>query len=143
MISLEFVVGMSFAGLSVLAGLGGLLVARKLFRRDEYEFSWGIGLLSAGTLVFTIIITAWASYPYDMQYHRYKPVAGVVDKIDVRMLNQTQNYVVRLRGDATAYRCDDTRCALLHPGDRIELNCIRVWEYGSVDGWACKYHQEG
>jgi hypothetical protein len=43
--------------------------------------------------------------------------------------------------DGGTYGCTDTRCALVEPGDYLKLACKKAWEYGSTDGWDCRFRE--
>lgn len=141
MVSLWFVVGCVVAVVLTLAGLTAAVFGWCIRHHDD---DWGfIFWPSLIILVCTIAATAWGMYPYDMQYHRYRHVTGTVDKVEARMLADgdatTQQYAVRYRETSETYRCDDSRCSLLKPGDHLELWCIREWQYASTSGWGCRF----
>lgn len=119
------------------------LVYSRTAAYDAVDGWWLVGVGAVGLLI-TVAAAAIAFYPYDMQYHRYKPVTGTVEESTARMLasgdgGSTQQFAVRFVGSPQVYRCDDTRCALVKPGDRLSLNCIRDYEYASTSGWRCRF----
>lgn len=142
MISIGFVVGCICAGIFLIAG--GAATGAGLYMR-RHDDDWLIAFIPGVLCVLvTAGLTAWGMFPYDMQYHRYKHVAGTVDNVQTRLLadgdsGTTQNFAVRLREAGDIYRCDDTRCSLLKPGDHLELWCIREWQYAATSGWVCKF----
>lgn len=148
MISISYVIGMAAFVLLVAATTAGVAWGVRTIRRggEDDRFIGGMaaglsGLCLVGVLVFGI----GGLWPmFDMQYHSYRSVSGAVDQIQARMLGDgsggtTQMFAVRFRGDATMYRCDDSRCSLLKAGDRLWLRCIREWQYAAEDGWKCNY----
>lgn len=149
MISLDFVVGCTVAAVFVLVGVGAIVLGRRHANRadaydpfDGHMVFWG----GVACLVLTVVITAVALFPYDMQYHSYRHVEGSVDAVQARMIGDgdggtTQMFAVRFSGDGTAYRCDDSRCSLLKPGNHLSLWCIREWQYASTSGWVCRFHR--
>jgi hypothetical protein len=48
-------------------------------------------------------------------------------------------YAVRMTGSDQIYRCDDSRCSLLKPGDELSLWCIREWQQASTPGYDCNF----
>lgn len=147
MTSLGFIVGLIVASVFVLAGLAGVVIGRVIIHRDEIYDAEFVGRMYFWPGVLVILLTAGISaagfYPYDMQYHRYKHVEGTVDVAEARMLadgdGTSQTFAVRFKESGETYRCDDTRCSLLKPGDHLSLWCIRQWEYASTSGWACRF----
>lgn len=148
MISISFVVGLIVVGLFVLLSVVSILGGRAILRHDLTFDSDFLGPLwiwvGSAFLTLTLGISAWGFYPYDMQYHRYKHVEGTVDVAEARMLadgdgGTTQNFAVRFKETGETYRCDDTRCSLLKPGDYLSLWCIREWQYASTSGWNCRF----
>lgn len=87
----------------------------------------------------------WAFWPFDAAYHQYREVDGTVTTIAQRLVSagdqggSNQKFVVTLRGSSQQFSIDDTRAALLKPGDRVTLSCIRSYDYGSVAGYDCKW----
>lgn len=82
-------------------------------------------------------------YPYKAEYHQWRPVNGVVQNIGSRFLNTgdnstSQRYVFQINGQA--YGVDDTRAALVKPGDTVHLSCKREWQWFSVPGNGCRWN---
>lgn len=150
MISISFVVGCIVAGVFTLVGLGLMVAGRAIRKHDLTDDSdlfaplnFVLGLV---ILLFTVGITAWGMYPYDMQYHRFTHVEGTVEAVEARMLadgngGTSQNFAVRFKESGDTYRCDDSRCSLLKEGDWLSLWCIREWQYASTSGWGCRFDQ--
>lgn len=146
MISVSYVIGMSIAAVLLLVSALLIWLGVRMRRHNgDWEFAWlpigGGGVLAVAVIALTLGF-AWPVF--DMEYHRYKPVAGTVDVVQARMLadgngGMSQMFAVRLREDGTTYRCDDSRCSLLKSGDRLWLRCIREWQYAAQHGWACNY----
>ncbi len=146
MISVAYVIGMIVAVLLLAACVLTVRYGLRMRRKDgDWEMAWlpvyGAGFVGVLILVATIGLT-WP--PFDMEYHRYKPVSGTIDQIQPRMLadgsgGTSQMFAVRFAEDGTTYRCDDSRCSLLYTGDRLWLRCIREWQYAAEHGWKCNY----
>lgn len=143
MISIGFVIAVCV--LSVLLTLcAALYVLGHLLRRADDYPGESVAFRIAGGVLAVVLLCAFGAglYPYDMQYHRYKHVEGTVSSIEARMLADgkatTQQYAVRFDG-GSIYRCDDSRCALVRPGDTLSLWCIREWQYASTSGWRCRF----
>jgi hypothetical protein len=144
--SLGFIIGIIVASVILLASVAGLFLAIRWRRHADSYDDTGAATASIVTcaiaIVATVVISAIAFYPYDMQYHQWRPVSGTVQVVDVRIQSDgaasSQNYAVRLT-DGQTYRCDDTRCSLLKPGDTVSLKCIREWQYASTSGWGCRF----
>lgn len=112
---------------------------------DTDTRSMGI-LWIAGTLVVCSAILVAINFPFDMAYHSYRPVSGTVSNVASRLVDTGNKstetkYVVTFKGSSQAYGCLDTRCALVKPGDHLQLMCIRTWQYASVSGYDCNYDQ--
>lgn len=145
MTSLGFIIGSIVAAVLVLVGVVLIVLGSRMRRSGNFDMGEGGMVLGAGiaVLAVTAVATAWVDYPYDMQYHRYVKVQGSIAAIEARMLadghGTTQNFAVRFAETGDTYRCDDTRCSLLHTGDWLSLWCIRDWQYASQPGWDCNY----
>lgn len=149
-ISIAYVVGMSIAGVLLLIALAftGLMIYLIAATKDKYDRKDAKFGLGAGILVISVItlITTFTTWPtFDMKYHTYKVVGGKVTDINGRQLasdtkngGSSINYAVQFGTDDT-YRCDDTRCALIKPGDELYLNCIADWQLNGTDGYTCNF----
>lgn len=110
---------------------------------------WAMALWTAGSwcLPFIVLgIIGLAMWPWQAEYHQYRPVHGTVANISNRFVggdhSTSQKFVVTLTSGSQQYGITDTRAALLKPGDPVSLRCIRVYEYGSNDaGYDCKWGQ--
>lgn len=89
------------------------------------------------------MLVAVGMWPYKADYHRWTAHSGTVSDVNRRMIadgnSTSQKYVVRFTGSRQEYGCQDTRCALIRPGDRIDLACKRAWQYAGTDGWDCNF----
>jgi hypothetical protein len=149
-ISIDFIVGVSIAAAILVASVICALVGlrwRRMPERDSYDdrplLGLSMAIAGASVAVIAVGLLAWGLYPYQWEYHSYRHVEGTIAEVGVRMLGgdggTTQSYAVRLQGDGGEYRCDDTRCSLVKPGDTIALWCIREWHYASTPGWVCNF----
>lgn len=139
MLSLGFI---AWCMIVSICALLTIIFTKWSFNNDEPSWGWG------GVIAFLIgiPIAALGFYPFNMAYHSYRPVSGVVEKIDSRFISTGSKstetkFVVKFAGDSQLYGCTDTRCANTKPGERLSLACIRVWQYAGVDGYDCKYNQ--
>jgi hypothetical protein len=117
-------------------------------------FSWRSSVLTAGITFLVLIgglIGALVAYwPLKAEYHQYRSVSGTVAKISSRLIandngdrgGTSQKFVVVLTSGPQPYGVNDTRAALIKPGDTIHLKCKRTYEYGSDNaGYDCKWSQ--
>ncbi len=124
------------------------LAARVLTRiaavgpRDDRQMATYGRRLVGFVVVAVVIGFAVGLWPYQWEYHSFKPVAGTVAEVHSRLFAEdqgtTQSYAIRLTSGKT-YRCDDTRCSAVKAGDTIALRCIREWEYAAEDGFRCRF----
>lgn len=88
-------------------------------------------------------ITACALYPFEAAYHRWAPVSGTVAEAGAYLVGADDKFhqvaVITLEGVAGELRCEDSRCALLEPGDRVTLRCVKDWSYAATDGRQCSW----
>jgi heme/copper-type cytochrome/quinol oxidase subunit 2 len=149
-VSLSFIVGLIVAGLITVAGIVVTVLGVRWWRREradrsysETEFAAVTTIAGIVAVVVTLGISAWVFFPYSMEYHQFRHVEGNVQDVQSRFLGDgkstSQNYAVRLTEDGQTYRCDDSRCSLLKPGDHISLWCIREWQYASTSGYRCRF----
>lgn len=156
MISIGYIVGTGVMLLLVAAAVVG---ARACYRyraqevkrggsfNEATEAGWfARGCLAAGCI--PVLVWLFAAWPvWDMAYHRYDTVTGTVATVDKRLVSEgegmSEKYVVQLAGDSQQYGCLDTRCALIQPGEPVELSCIRVWAWYGSDGYDCEYVSAG
>ena len=138
MISIAFVVGAIATVLGLVVCVGLLIYSR---RTD----SAGLSLGAAGGGLVILLASAYFFFPYKAEYHYYAKTTGTVEEAKGRLLaggnNQapTENFAVRFRGSEQIYRCDDSRCALAKPGDKITLYCIKDWQWVGESGYVCRY----
>lgn len=139
MISMGFIISLIFF---VIISLVMLVITLVCALNDDKDIAIGV---TAVWWFFVLPIALFGFFPYDMQYHSYRPVDGKVVKMDKRLMggsdNLAEKYAVQLEGSPQIYGCEDTRCSVLKPGDTLSLMCIREWEYAGVDGYNCKYNQ--
>lgn len=97
-------------------------------------------------MVAILIGAGFAMWPWKAEYHQFRQVSGTVSAVSSRLVagdrSTNQKFVVILTSGPQQYGVDDTRAALLHPGDAVSLRCIRSYTYGSNDaGYDCKWGQ--
>jgi hypothetical protein len=98
------------------------------------------GFFAIPALVFPLI--GFGLVGYDSDYLLLKPVSGEVQEIASRQIadgkGMSTRYVAVINGQQ--YGIDDTRAALIKPGDTISLNCTKQFVYGSTNnGYACNW----
>jgi hypothetical protein len=103
---------------------------------------WGIGALIAVTVTAVVFAATW--WPFNWEYHQWRPVRGEVTQIDKRMLSDgdkgmSEMFVVRFADRPDEYRCDDSRCAAVKPGDVLELTCKKKWQWTGTHGRECSF----
>ena len=111
---------------------------------DDRKLLRGLSIASLAATAVPVGITALTMWPYSAQYHRWEPKTGVVGSVSKRLIGDgdngmSQRFVVSYRESGRQYGCDDTRCALIRPGDRLTLMCKREWQYSGTDGWSCNF----
>lgn len=132
----------------IIVFVGGLVLAWFMWRDmagydDELQWFGFIGgcLASLAALVLLVI----GLYPFDSQYHKWTTKTGTVAEVNRRMIANSddggtdQKFVIRFTSGTQEYGCNDTRCALVKKGDKVQLSCKRVWQYSGTDGWDCNY----
>lgn len=139
MIHVGFIVAICALILCALVMVGSVVIgilAEKSGLGDGSALPVGAAIFVCALLIGAAVL--WGIYPFDMQYHKYIPVNGTVTKVNTRLYQQTDNFVVTINGKY--YRCDDSRCATLREGSHVKLLCSRVWQYASDDGWVCNWN---
>jgi hypothetical protein len=128
-----FIVSWIFIALGIILVL--VAIGQMMFQEDG-------GILSVVTWTLALcalLIPAFASWPlFDTSYHKFHHVTGTVQKIDTRSFDTY--YALTIKETGNVFRCDDTRCSTLRPGDAVSLNCKLVWEYQAKAGWACRWY---
>ena len=148
MISIGYLVGAILMGLLVLAGLVATVITFMIGRNeDEPMIKWGgSGAWLAGTAV-AFGFWAWAAHPsFDMDYHTYNNVTGIVEKVDGRMVTEGEGMsekIVVLLDDGQEYGCLDTRCTLIELGHVVEMSCIKGYSYYGADYFDCDFISTG
>jgi hypothetical protein len=112
----------------------------------ESEFGMSVRWIrraAATCITITLIIFTCAWWPFDWTYHTWTTVDGQVASVDKRILGQDKGmsevFLITYRDNPQQYRCDDTRCAGIHPGDQLTLSCKPEWQYAATDGWSCNF----
>jgi hypothetical protein len=139
--TLSVLIGLPIVGFIALAFLAAIALGVWAFRDGDDD---GATLVVGGVIggVILLAATGYSYYPYRAEYHRWKPVAGEVDQVQsqpVSTWDGNQKFVIRLKNNRLEYGCEDTRCSLLKPGERLELSCVQVWMYSGADGFDCNY----
>lgn len=151
--SLGVLIGLPIAGLIALALLVALVLAtgawwsgRDSVDGNDVPISAPLGVFAA--LLVTVLLTGWFMWPWSTEYHRWHTTTGTVTAVSSRFLasdtsggGSTQRFVVELKGLGER-ACDDTRCALVKPGDHLTLSCKRAWQYAGEHGYDCAYVED-
>lgn len=121
----------------------GLLVWWSANRHScDSGIALALGLASYAVALCLVVGTAIGFYPWKAEYHQYVTKVGEVESIKARLLGSSgsfqQKFVARFV-DGRELACDDTRCALVKPGDTLILACKRTWQYAGVDGYDCRF----
>lgn len=149
--SLGVLVGLPIAGIFTIAAITAIVIGARLPKRtdDPYatierprRFTLACAIPS---LIVILGIAGLAMWPWSAEYHQWRPVSGSIAEVQSRLLSagdnggSNQKFVVRFTGNRQEYSCEDTRCALLKPGQHLELTCIRAWQYAGTPGYSCAY----
>lgn len=113
--------------------------------KDDFDNPIQIGTKWILSVLACLPLTVWllGTWPtLNMDYHAWHPVSATVLEVQPRLLEQTTVYAYRL-DNGLDIRCEDTRCALAHPGDHVDLWCIRSWQGAAVPGWICNVRRIG
>ena len=145
------ITGIVFMALGVLSiGLIAWLLYRGFDERSygsyvDDGFGWFLGAGMASLFALPAIICPLVGFGivgWSSDYLTFKPVHGTVQEIASRQIADgkamSTRYVAVI--DGQPYGIDDTRAALIKPGDTVSLNCTRQFVYGSQDnGYACNW----
>lgn len=113
---------------------------------DVYDsLGWGAGSGFAAAIGLPMVIFPLIGLMlvgFNGDYLTYHPVNGKVSAVASRMISDgkamSTRYVFQINGQA--YGVDDTRAALVKPGDTVNLNCTKEFVWGSTsNGWACNW----
>ncbi len=145
--SFGLTIGLPVAGVVLLVAA---IVTVVLIRWPQED--WGRddppkGCFVAGAIAFMIAIssmTAAFMYPFDSDYHWWKPTSGTVMAVESRLLGGGENNAVTQRfvvtfTDGRLRACDDTRCATVKPGNVLRLTCKRSFQWTGTDGYDCNF----
>jgi hypothetical protein len=139
-LDIGFLVGLIVMGVVVLVTtvIGILFVSTDAGNRGKDFAAW-----IAAYFVEAAVI-AFILFPFQPAYWHYDIYSGTVVSVSSRFVSNSsgngssQKYVVQLtNGDALG--CLDTRCALLQPGDKVELECEKQWEWNGQPGYDCNW----
>jgi hypothetical protein len=103
-----------------------------------------LSLTFVGLLV--LMLSPFGMYPTGgSDYHKWKPKQGVVNEVGKRLLpsgeSMQEKIVITFKGDPQEYGVEDTRAALLKPGDQAVIKCKRAYQWGSAHGYDCRFVQ--
>lgn len=145
------IAGIVFLPLGVIALIVAALLVWRGFRdrKDGGYYADGFGWFLSAGLVALFAIPAIAApligfgiVGYSADYLTMKPVRGTVEQVASRQIASGKAMETRYVAviDGQPYGIDDTRAALIKPGDTISLMCTREFVYGSQNnGYACNW----
>ena len=141
------ITGAVFLFIFLFGGIGGWwFIKRHDKGRSSYDQIGGARLalcLGSFLAVFPLAIGLVTTFPWSAEYHQYRTYSGTVSNVGTRLLAAdratTQSFVVTFQGSPQQYRCDDTRCALVNPGDTLSLDCIKDYQWVGTSGYVCEY----
>ena len=130
-----FTVGLWVAGIFVVLCIAAIIADL------AWDFDGAGVVVGAIGLVLTLAITGFATWPWEAQYHQWRPVSGVVQQVSSRMIADgkamSQRFVLVI--DGQPYGVDDTRASLVKVGDTVSLMCTKEWVWASTPGDACRW----
>lgn len=146
--TLGVLIGLPIAALLTLALLavtvGVVWSVAHDHRTSNYGYHWTDYFYAVPWLVGAVIvvgITALCFFPYQAEYHQWRPVEGTVQQIDKRMVSNVdgmeERYAVTIND--TVYGVDDTRASTLREGSHVRLSCIKEWQWASSPGYGCRW----
>jgi hypothetical protein len=145
--TLGTLIGLPIAALALLIVVVVGIAAVFIFASEEGWLGGVLAGLAAFVAVCVVIgITTITYWPFKAEYHQYRAVDGTVSSVANRLVSagdkggSNQKFVVTLTSGQQQYGIEDTRAALLKPGDTVHLRCIRSYDYGSSNaGYDCKW----
>jgi hypothetical protein len=138
--------------LTILGVIALVLFARWMMREDEPLAGWLAYVAAVVVVIFALSPAGF--YPYSRDFHRWEPKTGVVrdtatrvfteDSGDSKTINQriVVRFTDRNRFGGDLFGCDDTRCAIIKPGERITLMCRHEWQWAADPGWVCRWGRQ-
>lgn len=147
-LGLEILIGLPIAIVIVAGFVIGTVIVLVKRSRDSYD-SVGYNMFAGMLALVAVMVSGFTAvllYPYSSDYHVWRHHGGEVASVSARLLSDgsggmNQRFVVHLVGDDGELSCDDTRCALVKPGDWLDLSCKRAWQYSGMDGYDCNYYR--
>jgi hypothetical protein len=142
--TLGVLIGLPFCGLAVLVALA--VVGFGIWMMFNDEPLWGAATVAGtlvGTAVLAVLVIFLGYWPLSSSYHQYREVDGTVSQVSSRLVagdkSTNQKFIVTLDGSTQQFGVDDTRAALLKPGDAVTLSCIKSYQYGAQFGYDCNW----
>lgn len=143
--SLGLLIGLP-AGLLAMFITGSLaLYALHRWRtEDQYGGYHIVAAIAGAGWLGALVITGITMWPWSYEYHSWRNVDGQVAEVSSRLISagdkggSNQKFVVRFT-DGRVRGVQDTRAALLKPGDQLTVRCKRAWQFSGTDGWDCNW----
>jgi hypothetical protein len=144
---LNTLIGLPIGILLLAVGLVSLVLVIRTYRRsrDNFDlfFLGGISLLLA--VLPGLLLSITSVWTLDGRYLQWRDVSGTVEQeVESRLIpageGMAERYIVTL--DGVPFGVDDSRAALLEPGDKVELACHLEWQYAANDGYVCRWGGE-
>lgn len=148
MYTLGVLIGLPLVGVLVAVCAGLAVAFWRAGRKDanERDFLYGCAIGCIGVALVAVVATGFFMWPWKAEYHRWAAVEGKVTTVSSRLLpgassGTEQKFVVVLDSHpGVAYGVQDTRAALLRPGDEVSLRCKRSYQYQAESGWDCRWN---
>lgn len=118
-----------------------VIVAGFFMRYDGFPAIVG----GAICLLITAGIWLWASWPLAYDYHHWVDKKVTVTEVAKRQVSSDSGFYEKfvVKDDTGAYYgIDDTRAALVKPGETLKLRCKKAYQFGidrSSHGWDCRW----
>lgn len=140
--------GLIGLGVLLVAGLGIILTGVRYRLGRERAWPWFLG----GALSIALSLVIWwvaMAFTTSGDYHAWNVKEGDVQRVNKRLVSagekgMEERFVVVI--DGQPYGVDDTRAALLRPGDFVSLRCKKEFQWGvprEAHNWACRWNSSG
>lgn len=134
-------IGVPFLLIMLVIGIAIGIWLRKSWLKADRDLGT---LFIGGTPLAILVLVIVFFWPLEKEYHYWTPVGGTVEKVDRRLVSEgkgmAEKIVIKFEDSPQSYGIEDTRAALLKPGDKTMLLCKRAHQWGpSVDGYDCRW----